>query len=588
MTDWSAYIKCLNKINDAYKNAAVKNTTVQTPLAASKINALPLVNQENIKLDMEDLGLKIHKQISDAATVPADGTKVVNKTPIIDISKTTAKTTTPVSPAPTTPTAPTTTATTPKTLTSLTTSIKTPATTPSPTSATADKAAATTPTSTTTASTAPQTTNEATKTEKKEETKTTDNKTSTTPKKSKRTIDEAMKASYPNWDKMTKEEREKKIVEHITTVDKEEFNYLATKNQPDGRIGWLKSFLLNDRMTEEESKTVVGALKDLNVSKEEFAELQAQGVKMAFDDDNQNKESCQIQVAEDMTKYGLKAQKVAVEKTATSQFDNVKIKGSEQASGLDKSIQADAVKQYVEGSKTSPIAVQKQIGTTLVDQYGKFDKDAELDIHKTISTSFSPEVLPEIQEYAANNIWKFDPENQSSAFQITMDTGNEKAINTATANFDKYAECAQPEISREVYDSDYDCAKETLSSFGVTEDTFAEEIQNKGEGQSSQVDLYQALKENNSEAINIALQSAPESAKIDFLKRLSGDSLLTYIFKFLDNNPSAEVLSLATNLLKDVSGQDRENLLAVLNNNDYSKAIIKDMSKKGLLQGINS
>lgn len=302
------------------------------------------------------------------------------------------------------------------------------------------------------------------KVEKSTNAETTQPKTNNNAPKSKRTIDEAMGESYKKlgWDKMTEDQKQEQIIKHITTVDKKQFNYLATKNQPDGRIGWLKSFLLNERMDEKQSRLVIGALKKLNVSKEEFAELQSQGVKMAFDDDNRNQKACQLQVAEDMGAYGKKAQKVAIEKTSTSKFDEVKVAGSLSASKVDETLQEFAVKQYMEGSKTSSLEIQKQIGFNLVDQYGQYAKDAEVNIHRIISTS-NPAVS-EIVEYAASNIWKFDKENQAPAVQITAETGNEKAINAAAAQWSKYDESAQGAIASIVSSTPYESAHKTLAS----------------------------------------------------------------------------------------------------------------------------
>lgn len=528
MTDWFAILNSLCKIGDIGKDASKKDATIPAALPATK--PIQIVDPEQLKLDVQNMGLAVEKKISTEAVTPADGTRVVTTTPIIDFTKTATPTT-------------------------------------------------------------PKTENKTTET--KAENKNEEKKTST---KSKRTIDEAMRASYPNWDKLSKEEKEKKIVDHLTSINKEEFNYLATKNQPDGRIGWLKSFLLNERMTEEESKTVVGALKDLNVSKEEFAELQAQGVKMAFDDDNQNKESCQMQVAEDMTKYGLKAQKVAVEKTSTSKFDNVKIKGAEQTSGLDKTIQADAVKQYVEGSKTSTTEIQKQIGKSIVDQYGQYAKEAELEIHNTISFCTSKEIQAEMQKYSADNIWKFDSENQAKAFKITMKTENEEAINIATQNWDKYAECARPEISQMVYESDYDCAKETLTNFGVTEDTYPKQTSTTKESSEAssisytqemkqlETKLNEALKSGDMDSIKEIMKKNPNKGMM-LLDTLNTNDLFAVLMALLQSNPSMNIMFKVMGFLDKFDGRDRKALLTLMNKNTASRNYItSNFSMFGLAQ----
>lgn len=408
---------------------------------------------------------------------------------------------------------------------------------------------------------------------KKDETK-AENAKAQTATKNKRTIDEAMKASYKNWNKMSKEEKEKKIIKHLTSIDKNEFDYLATKNQPDGRIGWLKSFLLNNRMSKEESKTVIGALKQLNVSEEEFAELQAQGVKMAFDDDNLNKESCQLQVAEDISAYGIKAKIVAVDKTSTSQFDSVKLKGSEQVSKLDEEIHAESAKKYLEGSKTSSQKVQDKIGANLVEQYGDFAKSAEVDIHKIISEMGSSK----IQKYAAENIYKFDAKNQANAFQVTMNTKNEEAIKAATSNWEKYDEKAKPAISNKVYNSDYSCAKEILSQKGINENTYSkEEVQKSLEFSSASADsaqtsakLSEAIKNNDTETILKMVQKG----NID-LKLLPKASVPGVIKVLLANNPSVEVYSQAMQMIGELQGQEKQELISVLGSSTYGKTVFE-------------
>ncbi len=106
-----------------------------------------------------------------------------------------------------------------------------------------------------------------------------------------------------------------------------------------------------------------------------------------------------------------------------------------------------------------PEEFQKDIDKTLIDQYGKYAKEAEVRIHKIMSNSQFSETV----EYAASNIWKFDKENQAPAVQITAETGNEKAINAAAAQWSKYDESAQGEISSIISSTPYESAHKTLT-----------------------------------------------------------------------------------------------------------------------------
>ena len=285
-------------------------------------------------------------------------------------------------------------------------------------------------------------------------------KTKTGAHKSKRTLNQIMRVSFSDWDKLSKTEKEKKVLGTLTTVPKEKFNYLATKSQPDGRIGWLKSVLLNDKMTPEESKLAVGVLKHLNANKADFAELQAQGVKMAFDDDNINSESCQLQITQDMGAYGVKGQRMAIDKSSTSKFDSVKIEGSKHSSKVKAELQDYAVDKYIQGAKTSSEKVQSTIGHIIVDQYADFAKEKQVKVHEIVSTKSSSDVVT----YAASNIWHFDKANQAQAVQITANTGNEKAINAAAAQYDKYDQSTRTQIKETINNSGCDSAKDTLKN----------------------------------------------------------------------------------------------------------------------------
>lgn len=397
----------------------------------------------------------------------------------------------------------------------------------------------------TTQTTEPQTTN---KTEK----------TKTGAHKSKRTIDEAMRLYVKNWDKLNDAEKQNKIVDVLSKLKKEDLKYLATKDQPDGRIGWLKSFLLNDRMSTKESKLVVGSLKKFNVSKAEMAELQAQGVNMAFDGDNKNEESCQLQVAQDMGAYGAKAAKNAIDKTSASKFDSVKIEGTKNASKVQTELQSYAAKKYIEGAKTSSEKVQNIIGHSIVDQYGDFAKENQVKIHEIVSTNSTSEVV----EYAASNIWHFDKTNQAQAVQITTNTGNEKAINAAAAQYDKYDASARAQIKEVINNSGYDSAKNTLSA---AEEKAQAQAEAKAEKTSSEKASYTEKKssntikeiiESNSTTKNIQIKEAFKNATTAEKKAWIASLNKNEVANMINIIPLSELSSVLGDVLSLMGGAD--------------------------------
>lgn len=396
--------------------------------------------------------------------------------------------------------------------------------------------------------------------------------------KSKRTIDEAMRDSYPNWDKMTKEEKEQKIITHLQSIPKEEFSYLATKNQPDGRVGWLKSFLLNGRMSNDESKIVVGSLKCLNISKEEFAELQAQGVKMVFDKDNQNKEVSQLQVTKDMSKYGLKAQKVSVDETSKSEFTTVRLAGASNVSKLKDEIQTESVNKYLTNSKDMPSDFRKKLGFTFVDQYGQFAKEAELAIHKDVSNAYPD--ISEVAQYAASNIYKFSKENQAQAVKITIATGNEGAINAAAKQYTLCDKSVQTEIRSILGETKYESVQATLAS---TTPTFISSTQTSETASSisslsgSLVDqvnqIINSKSLNSEEQIKQLLSKASESEKLTLISSLPSSALFTVFSIIIDQNPSMELLSKIASMSGKMDDKNQKLMIEKLNKN-YPPALL--------------
>lgn len=414
----------------------------------------------------------------------------------------------------------------------------------------------------------------------------------TTSTKSKRTINEAMRASYKDWDKLTTEDKEKKIIAHLTSVKKEDFNYLSTKTQPDGRVGWLKSFLLNDRMSKEESQTVVGALKQLNINKEDIAELQAAGVDMAFDKDNLNRESCQLQVAKDIDKYGTKAQKVAIDETSTSEFDSVKIESAQKTYKLKPELQDYAVEKGMEGAKTSSTETKIQIGHIYVDQNRYCAKEKQVRIHEIISTSDIAKENPEIIKYAAANIYHLDKTNQAAAVKITTNTGNEAAVKAAAEQYAKYDKSALEEIKETINSTNYDSAKEALAEAEkvveaeavkeAQETSTKEQTTSETTAKTATTDLSSKLKEiETSSSINKEAQMkelVKNATPVQLLTLLSQNPSIELIKAALEQNPTSDVLLQIINLTGNMADKDQKELVEKINNVYSTNSITSKMS----------
>lgn len=364
----------------------------------------------------------------------------------------------------------------------------------------------------------------------------------------RRDINAVMKRSVKNkdWDKLSFEDKQKEIIKFLENTPEKDFKYVG------GRIGWLKTFMTDNRnMDSDETKLVVGAFKYLNVDDKEIAKLQAKSIRLTADKKAVNKYTAQTQVVTDMTKYGIDGQNASVDVTSTSEFDDIKLQGSTKVSQLDKTIQAPSVKKYMDGSLTSSLEVQKQIGFNLVDQYGQYAKEAELDIHKIISSSS----ISEIVERAASNIYKFDKDNQAGAVQITVDTKNEKAINAAASQYANYDKSAQAAVKEVLSTSQYESTKTALTTAEKEKTPVAESKKTAGGEPASKNTRTQTASEVRVAAVKQLIESKQPGTAIlkDAVKNLSDLEKISMIRQYSNNvdliyaiwtnNPSLAVIS---------------------------------------------
>lgn len=73
------------------------------------------------------------------------------------------------------------------------------------------------------------------------------------------------------------------------------------------------------------------------------------------------------------------------------------------------------------------------------DYVSEVDKSKQLELHELYANN----KYSEVQEHAASNIYKYDESVQGDALDVTKATGNEKAIDAAMGNYDKYADSVQ-------------------------------------------------------------------------------------------------------------------------------------------------
>lgn len=94
---------------------------------------------------------------------------------------------------------------------------------------------------------------------------------------------------------------------------------------------------------------------------------------------------------------------------------------------IHKDHQTYAAKSTMQASEKLDKKDAVMVQTTLANQVEHCDKDNQLDIHKTILTSQYEEVL----QHATNNTSKYDESVQSEALKVSINTGNQKAIEAA-------------------------------------------------------------------------------------------------------------------------------------------------------------
>lgn len=213
----------------------------------------------------------------------------------------------------------------------------------------------------------------------------------------------------------------------------------------------LKKMLYNTRNIEDK-KILIKAIKYFG--KED--QFNAAKIAMFSGDDEQN-DIGQVTVAGEIQNYDESVQIGTSQLVADTKNVKAIIIAASHTPELASKNQTPAVAIYEKADVSDKSKVE--IDKTIIDRFGKYAKENQTDIYKIMSDS----KFSEIVEYAASNIWHLDKDNQKSAVQITIETGNEKAINASAAQFAKYDKDVQTDIKSEFENTNYDSAKKTLA-----------------------------------------------------------------------------------------------------------------------------
>lgn len=219
--------------------------------------------------------------------------------------------------------------------------------------------------------------------------------------------------------------------------------------------------------------------------------------------------------------------------------------GASHASELDVKNQIPAVNLY----KTADISKEEkiQLGETLINQYSKFDKTNQVEIHRIMSDKKYWDTTT--IEYAASNICKLDEANRADALKITEETGNEKAINAAE---EALAEAEEAKNAQDTQDAN---AKEEKIS-ETTDKTEAKDLSSKlNEIETNPVNKEAQIKE-------LVKNATP--GQLETL--LSQNPSMALINAALEQNPTSNVLLKIINLTGNMADKDQKALVEKINN----------------------
>lgn len=298
-----------------------------------------------------------------------------------------------------------------------------------------------------------------------------------------RTLEEELRASYEGYDNSTEEEKQELTVKYFRSRE---------RSRKSGNE--LEQFNMYRRKCKDnkEYERLTGCISKMD------SKYQLSAAKEVINEENQERRKIgQRSVARDYHKYDRKVQTETSKLIAKTADKEVIKEAASHASQCDKENQVEIVQQYYQDIKPNEVSNEKntqlkrEINKTLIDQYGKYDKENQLDIHRIMAYSKDSETA----EYAAKNIYQFDKENQAEGVKITTDTGNQKAINAAASQWSKYDESAKAQIKQYIQTSNSDEAKETLKAEEAKLEAQKEEEQRLEEEEEEQKVAEEKAKE---------------------------------------------------------------------------------------------
>lgn len=409
-------------------------------------------------------------------------------------------------------------------------------------------------------------------------------------------LDDTLTKFYgKKYTQATEEEKEKLIVKYFDWLSKDKKDTISQLDQ-------FK--LYRDRCTDEAEYKRLSSVID---KMEAGYQVNAAKTVITQGTDKQ-KHIGRKAVADDYQNYDKANQNEVLTMVVDSKDEEaIKIAATHTAQ-LDKANQVGAVKIF-QGAEIAEDA-QKAVDKVIIDQYGQFAKENQVDIHKIMSSSkFSETVV-----YAASNIWNFDKDNQAPAVKITSDTKNQEAINAAAAQWQKYDKTAQAEIKTIIQNSESEIAKQTLAQEELKSESKtqketeikenksevkAERIQTKEEKKSQFTvkDVKEIIKSKSSNKILFenSIENLSDTQKISLITSLSGQELYMVLNIILKKNPSMSVLAkVSTVLSTDPSELSKtsfyDTMLSKVSlfNTTVQKSMIQQSAKDGKLNKINT
>ncbi len=182
----------------------------------------------------------------------------------------------------------------------------------------------------------------------------------------------------------------------------------------------------------------------------------------------------------------------------------------------------------------------------------------------------------------ASHIYMLNPNNQTYATQITINTGNEEAINCAAQYAHLCDEDVRDEIKYLLYNSGYDsvrytlyCSEEQTTTTSCNTSSSNSSVQDFKKAKiNEKVKIINALTKSNKDSdIRELLRNATNAEKIAIISQLPVSSLPAILGIILDSNPSAEILSKVATIIGNMSSKDQNNIIQNLFTKNSSNMI---------------